>query len=179
MWLERLLWRCCGSYSPNAPPPRKNEVDPCMLIDSNHAGNKQTRRSRIRFMFYMNMSLINWYSKKQSTIETLLLGTGLVSLTAGMETLHAIWYKLRMMGIPISGISYIYGDNMLVFHNITKLESTVKKKYNAIAYHAVCKPVAMEASLAWYIQSKDNPGSYWVVTGQKWNHLVSLALYNI
>ena len=44
---------------PNAPPLRGKEVDLHMFIDSNHAGNKQTRRYRTGFMIYMNMSLIN------------------------------------------------------------------------------------------------------------------------
>ena len=44
---------------PNAPPPRMKEVDLCTFVDSNHAGDKGTRRSRTRFMVHMNMSLIN------------------------------------------------------------------------------------------------------------------------
>ena len=39
-----------------------------------------TKRSRTGFMVYMNMSLINWYSKKQSTIETSLFGTEFVAM---------------------------------------------------------------------------------------------------
>ena len=35
-----------------------------MFIDSNHAGDKWTRKFRNEFMIYMNMSLIHWYSKK-------------------------------------------------------------------------------------------------------------------
>ena len=34
----------------HAPPPREKEVDLCMFIDSNHAGNRGTRRSRTGFM---------------------------------------------------------------------------------------------------------------------------------
>ena len=44
---------------PNAPPPIGKEVDLRMFIDSRHAGEKQTKRSRTMFMVYMNMSLIN------------------------------------------------------------------------------------------------------------------------
>ena len=61
-----------------------------MFIDSNHAGNKQARMLRTRFMINMNMSLINWYSKKQSTIETTVFGTGFAAMKVGVETLHAI-----------------------------------------------------------------------------------------
>ena len=56
---------------PNAPPPIGKEVDLHIYVDSNHAGNKWARRSRSRFMIY-NVSLINWYSKKQSTIDSIL-----------------------------------------------------------------------------------------------------------
>ena len=43
---------------PNAPLPNGKEMDLCMFVDGNHAGNKQIRRSRIGFLMYMNMSLI-------------------------------------------------------------------------------------------------------------------------
>ena len=50
---------------PNSPPPPKvKKVDLQMFRDSKHAGNKRTRRSRTRFIVFMDMPLINWYSKK-------------------------------------------------------------------------------------------------------------------
>jgi hypothetical protein len=52
-------------------------------------------------------------------------------------------YKLRMMGIPIDGPTYTFGDNMSVIHNTTAPESMLKKKNNAIAYHYVRECVAM------------------------------------
>ena len=75
---------------PNAPLPREKEVDLSTLIDSNHAGNKWTRRSRTRFMVFMNMSLINWYSKRQSTIEASVFGAEFVAMKIRIKTLHAI-----------------------------------------------------------------------------------------
>ena len=38
---------------------RGNEVDLCIFVDSNHAGNKSIRRSRTGFMIHMNISLIS------------------------------------------------------------------------------------------------------------------------
>ena len=75
---------------PNTPPLIGKEVDLCVFIDSNHAGIKCTRRSRTGFMVYMNMSLINWYSKRQSTIETSLFCAEFIAMKVGIETLHAI-----------------------------------------------------------------------------------------
>ena len=123
-----------------------------MFIDSNHAGDKQTGRSRTRFMIYINMPLINWYSKKQSIIEKSVFGTEFVAMKFGIEALHVIKYKLRMMGIPISRATYFYEDNMWVTHNTSKPESTLNKKCNAIAYHAVSKSVAMGETLTGHIR---------------------------
>ena len=64
---------------------------------------------------------------------------------------------LRMMGIPISGTSHVYENDMSVIHNISKPESTQKKKCNAIAYHAICESMAMGETLTRQIRSEDNP----------------------
>ena len=38
-------------------------------------------------------------------------------MTQGIDALRGLRYKLRMMGIPKLGRSYIYGDKMSVIHN--------------------------------------------------------------
>ena len=100
-----------------------------MFLDSNHADDKQTRRSRTWFIVYLTMSLINWYSKRSSTIETSVFFAVFVAIKVIIENLCAIWYKLRIMAILLSGASYIYRDGMSVIHNTSKTESTLKKKY--------------------------------------------------
>ena len=71
---------------------------------------------------------------KQSTIETSVFDAEFVAMKVKFETLHAVQCILRMMCIPISGASYVNGDNVSVIHNTSKPESTLKKKCNAIAY---------------------------------------------
>ena len=132
----------------NTSPQRGKEVDLWMFVDSNNAVDKWTSRSRTLFMIYMNMSLINCYSKKQSTIETSVFGTEFVAIKPRVEILHAFWYKLRTMGIPISGASCVYGDNMSIIHNTSTPEWTLKKTCNDKAYHAICKSMAMGEILA-------------------------------
>ena len=60
-----------------------------------------------------------------------------------MEENRALSYKLRIMGVPIDGPTYMFCDNMSVFYNTTALESMLKTKSNAIAYHAVREAVVM------------------------------------
>jgi hypothetical protein len=118
------------------PPSRGNEVDLRMYTDSNHAGDQRTRRSRTGYFIFLNSALISWLSKKQATIETSVFGAEFVALKTGIETLRGLRYKLRMVGVPISGPTYVYGDNMSVIHNTQRPESTLKKKSNSICYHA-------------------------------------------
>ena len=43
-----------------------------------------------------------------------------------------------MMGVPLDELTYMYGDNMSILHNVGNPESTLKKKSNnLIAYHMV------------------------------------------
>ena len=169
---------------PNAPPPRGKDVDLRMFVDSDHAGDKRTRRSRTGFLIYLNMSPITcWFSKKQATIETSVFGAEFVAMKQGMETLRGIRYKLRMMGVELSGPSYIYGDNMSVVHNTQRPESTLKKKSNSVCYyHAIQEAVAMGECLTGHVSTHDNPADICtklIPGGQKRDHLVGLILYDI
>ena len=55
---------------PNAPDPRRRSVDLHMWVDSDHTGDKMTRRSRTGYFIFLNTALIDLLSKKQATIES-------------------------------------------------------------------------------------------------------------
>jgi hypothetical protein len=61
------------------------------------------------------MLLINWLSEKQPTIKSSVFGAEFVAMKLGVEALQGIRYKLCMMGTPIAGPTYVYGDNSLSF----------------------------------------------------------------
>ena len=166
----------------DAPTPKGKEVVLRMYVDSDHAGDRLTRRSRTGFVIFLNSALIRALSKKQATIETSVFGAEFVALKQGLETLRGIRYKLRMMGVPIEGPSYVYGDNMSVVTNTQKPESTLKKKSSEIAYHFCREAVAMGECVLSHIASEDNPAD--IATkiiggGQKREHLVRKMLYDI
>jgi hypothetical protein len=76
-----------------------------------------TRRSRSGYLVYLNGALITWYSKRQPSVESSVFGAEFVALKNGMESVHGLRYKLRMMGVEIAGPTYAYGDNMSIIHN--------------------------------------------------------------
>ena len=132
-------------------------------------------------MIIMNTALIDALSKKQATIEMSWFGAEFVALKHGMERLCGLQYKLRMMGVSISGPSYIYGDNMSVIHNTQRPESTLKKKSHSLCYHAARESVAMGESLTGHIATDKNVADLLtkVLYGQKRKRIVGEILYDI
>ncbi len=122
---------------PNAPKPLGKPVDVCMFIDSNHAGDKQTRRSHSSFLIYVNTAFVDWHSKQQATIKTGVFGAEFVAMKTGVDTLRGLRYKLRMMGVPIYGATNVFGDNMSIIKSTSTSECTLNKKNVAVCYHRV------------------------------------------
>ncbi len=127
------------------------------------------------------MALIDWVSKKQATIETSVFGAGFVAMKYGIEKLQGLWYKLCMMGVPLTGLFFIYADNRSQVTNSTRPESTLKKKCNSICYHMVWESVAMGELLITHINSEENLSDLMtkVTRGSKPCQLVGNILYNI
>ena len=115
-----------------------------LIVDADHAGNMLTRRSRTGYVQMINNLVVNWFSKKQGSIETSTFGSEFVALKTAMEANRGLRYKLRMMGVPIDGPTYIFCNKQSVVANVSKAESELKKKSNAIAYHAVREAVAIK-----------------------------------
>jgi len=153
-----------------------------MIVDSNHAGDKRIRRSRTGFLIFCNMDQIDWVSKKQPTIKTSVFGAELVAMKHGTEKLWGLRYKCRMMGIPLFGPSYVYGDNKsAITTNSTRPELTLNKKCNSICYHAIRESVAMGESLLTHVGTRDNLTDLLTkpTFGAKRRKLVSGLLYDI
>ena len=100
----------------------------------------------------------------------------------GIEAICGLRYKLRMMGIPITGPAYVYGDNLSVIHNVQRPESVLKKKSNSICYHFVRESAAMNECIFGHINTNDivaDIATKIIPRGIKRNRLVDTILYDI
>ena len=69
----------------DAPEPRGKAVQTLKFCDSDHAGDKVTQRSRTGILLYVNRALVNWFSKKQNSVETSTFGSEFMALKTAME----------------------------------------------------------------------------------------------
>jgi hypothetical protein len=167
---------------PNMPDPRGKEVEIRLYVDSDHAGDQLVRRSRTGYFVFLNSAPLIWFSKRQPTVETSVFGAEFVAMKNGMECVRGLRYKLRMMGIPVEGPAYTYGDNMSVIHNTQRPESMLKKKSNSVCYHYCRESVAMGETMTGHVPSTKNPSNICtkvVPGGAQRDYEVSLTLYDI
>jgi hypothetical protein len=117
----------------------QNHVQLNLFCDAAHATDLITRRSTTGYVFFLNGTPIQWYSKRQNTIESSTFGSEFVALKIATEANEALRYKLRMFGVHIDGPTNGFCDNNSVVTNVMYPESTLN------TYHKVRESVAMEA----------------------------------
>jgi hypothetical protein len=128
------------------------------LVDSVHAGDTSTRRSRTGYLVFLNSAPIFWFSKKQTTsVETSSFGSEFIAMKQVCEYIRGLRYKLRMMGIPVDLPTFVFGDNQSVLTNTSRPHSVLKKKSASIAYHFVREGVTKDEWRTTYLNTHHNP----------------------
>jgi hypothetical protein len=109
------------------PKPCRPSMMMRVFVDSDHAGNLMTRRSRTGFIIFLNNASIYWYSKKQNSCETSTFGSEFAAMKQATEYVCGLRYKLRMMGITVDEPAFVYRDNQSLLAKTTNPSSTLKK----------------------------------------------------
>jgi hypothetical protein len=127
-----------------------------IFVDSDHAGDLVTRRSRTGFVVFLNCAPIYWSLKKQTSCKTSTFGSEFVAMKKAMEYARGLRYKLRMIGMTVDKPTFVFGDNQSVLANTTAPASTLKKKSNAIAYYFVQEGCARKEWRTAYVNTNNN-----------------------
>ena len=156
-WSASAYGECKEDMPPNAPESRGLGFTMRAFVDSDHAGDTITRRSRTGFIIFLNSAPIYWYSKKQGSVETSSFGAEFIAMKQCCEYVRGLRYKLRMMGIAVDLPTYVFGDNQSVLANTSHPHSTLKKKSSSIAFHFVREGVAKREWCTTYLNTHLNP----------------------
>ena len=122
---------------PDAHEPRGKGFETIAYVDADLAGNKVAQNSWTGFIIYLNQAPICWCSKRQNGIESSTFGSEFIATKQCCKYIRRLRYKVRMMGIQISGPAYIYGDKQSVFSNTLVPGPKLSKRHHAIVYHVV------------------------------------------
>ena len=105
----------------------------------------------------LNQTPIYCHSKRQGRVQTATYGSEFMAARTASEQIIDLRYPLRMMGIPIDGPSWMFGDNQSVITSSTIPESTLNKRHNALSYHLVRECVAAKIINFMHVSGKVNP----------------------
>lgn len=86
--------KCTEELPPNMPDPRGVGFTMRAFVDSDHAGDLTTRRSRTGFLIFLNSAPIYWFSKRQTSVETSSFGSEFVAMKLCCEYIQGLQYKL-------------------------------------------------------------------------------------
>ena len=141
----------------DVPTPLGNKVILTTYVDANLYHDMITGRSVSGILHLINKTPFEWYSKKQSTIETATYGSEYTAARIAVDHIVNHRNMLRYMGVPIEKISYLFGDNKSVVDSSSIPHAKLHKRHNALSYHRVREAIASKILAFIYIPGQINP----------------------
>ncbi len=156
-WMYSVYGNPSEEIPLNAPPPKGNPIHTTTFADANLMHDYSTGRSASGILHFVNQTPIDWFAKRQKQVETATYGSEFVVAHQATEQIMDLRYTLRMLGVPLDGASWLFGDNQSVITSSTIPHSTLSKRWNALSYHRVREAVAAGYVRFHFVDSKQNP----------------------
>ena len=119
--------------------------------------NLLTGRSVTGILHLINQTPIDWFSKKQATVETATYGAEFVAARTCVDQIIDLRNTLRYLGVPVNKYSYMFGDNESVVKSSTIPESKLHKRHNALSYHRVREAISQGYIIFKHLVGTSNP----------------------
>ena len=75
---------------PNAPKTRGEPVQVNCFVDSDYAGDRETRRYQIWIILYFNSARMIWYSKSHNKVESSTFGSECLELQIATDLIFSL-----------------------------------------------------------------------------------------
>ncbi len=139
------------------PEPMGKEIVLTTYVDANLYHDWVTGRALTGILHLINQTPFDWFCKRQSTVETATYGSEFNAARIAVEQIIDIRNTLRYFGVPVTGMTYMFGDNQSVITNSTLPHSQLNKRHNALSYHKVREAIASKMVGFFKISGKENP----------------------
>ena len=135
------------------PDPLGEAVTTTATMDANLNHCLATGKSLAGYFRFVNKTSVDWYSMKQTTVETATYGSEFVAAKTATEQIMDIRQTLRYLRAPIGAKSFLFGANKSVDTSATLPHSTLTKRHNILAFHRVREAIAAKIMAFDWIQS--------------------------
>jgi hypothetical protein len=155
------------------PDPLGKPVIITTFVDANLYHDLVTGRSVTGILHLFNKTVIDWYSKKQSTVETATYGSEFVAGRTAVEQIIDLRLELRYLGVVVQGPTYMFGDNESVVNSASLPHARLHKRHTALSYHRVREAIAAGILLFYHVRSERNPAD---ILSKHWGHQQAWSL---
>jgi hypothetical protein len=162
------------------PVPLGKPVMTTTYVDANLYHDYLSGRSVTGVLHLVNQTPVEWYCKRQATVETATYGSEFNAARTATEQVMDMRFTLRMLGVPIME-SIMFGDNKSVVTNSTVPHSQLNKRHNALAYHRVREAIASRILSFYHMDGKKNPSdvlSKHCGYVEAWPHIQTLLFWS-
>ena len=126
-------------------------------VDVNLFHDALTEHSVTGILHMLNATPIDWYSKKQATVETATYGYVFVAACICVKQIVDLRNTLRYLGVPIQEQSYMFGDNESVVNSSSISHSKLHKRHTALSFHRVQEAIASKYVGFYFLPGTCNP----------------------
>ncbi len=141
----------------DAPPPKGKCVVTTCYKDANLYHDMITGRAVTAILHFLNQTPIDWFTKKQATVETATYGSEFAAGKTACQQIRGLQNSLRYLRVPIEDGTHLFGDNESVVTSGTLPDSPLKKRHHGLSYHYVRESVASEVVRFHHIPGTSNP----------------------
>ena len=156
-WSESVYGTSKEVLPTDAPEPLGKFVTLSHYVDANLMHCLLTGRSVTGILHLLNKTPMEWFAKKQSTVETATYGSEFIAARICVEQIIEFRLVLRYLGVPIREHSYMFGDNESVVNSATTIHSKLHKRHVMLSYHRVRECIASGMIVFTHISGKVNP----------------------
>ena len=110
-----------------APVAKGNMVCTTTYCNANLLHDLVTGRSATSILHFFNQMPTDWFSKWQNQVESATYGSEFMAACQAVKQIIDLHYTLCMLGVPIDGPSWLFGDNKLVVTSSTIPHSGLNK----------------------------------------------------
>ena len=141
----------------DAPKPLGKFVTLTHYVDANLMHDISTGRSVTGILHLLNKTPIDWYSKKQATVETATYGSEFVAARTCVEQIADLRTTLYYLGVPLRDTSYMFGDNQSVVNSSMQVDAKLHKRHTMLSFHRVREAIASGTVNFTFINGDINP----------------------
>lgn len=155
---ENTVYRGAKEEIPaDAPRPLGESIVQTSYVDANLYHDLISGRSVTGDLQIWNKTIIDAYSKLQSTVETATFGSEYVATRTSAERILDLRNTARYLGVKVEGPTMVFGDNESVVNTASMPDSRLTKRHIALSYHKVRWCIAAKVIRYYHIRGKTNP----------------------